>query len=98
MTSRSHDMSASTVHDVGYSFWSPSARTDLPPDQLARRDNVPAFPGKHANVSLTLHDLMIEDPEFFVEVVCDASKPASAENYVPLQTSKVEEPRRHFNS
>lgn len=52
-------------------------RSDLPREEVARRE-YQALPllGSLDAKGLTIHELMAEDPDFFVDVICDAFLPA----------------------
>ena len=54
-------------------------REDVIPEELAKRELVylPCF--NHRTKPLTLHRLIVERPELFIEAICAVFKPASAE-------------------
>jgi hypothetical protein len=59
--------------------------------ELARREYayLPLLAGSLAKTDLALHEILADDPEFFVRVLCDLYKPASARSEESEPTKEV---------
>lgn len=64
-------------------------RKDVPPIEIARREYA-YLPLLHfSQVPLTIHSLLMQDPDFFVELLCDVFKPASGDAREPTEERRV---------
>jgi hypothetical protein len=70
-------------YDIKTMFESLRRHPDAPRVEIARREfgYLPFFP--YGETNLSLHQLMAESPEFFVEVLCTVFRPASKERKEP---------------
>jgi len=68
-----------TVHYLEKVFEELQSRGDIAPEELSKREfaYLPCF--FHRKTPLTLHRLMVEKPNLYMEVVCAVYKPASGE-------------------
>jgi hypothetical protein len=65
------------------------ARENVPPIEIARREYA-YLPLLHfSQVPLTIHSLLMQDPDFFVELLCDVFKPASGEAREPTEERRA---------
>jgi hypothetical protein len=74
--------------EIGQIFDNLAARDDISETDLARREYTYLPLLEHRSNTLTLHRLMLKDPEFFVAVLCDVFKPGSGEMEEPTDERK----------
>lgn len=89
LASRAETIHNMTVHYVTETFQKLRKRTDVDRLEIAKREYgyLPLL--DHADENLTLHELMIEDPGFYVSVICDVFKPASGEPREPTPETQA---------
>jgi hypothetical protein len=68
-----------------------SKRADASMEEIAKREYayLPALGFQEQERTLTLHRLMAERPEFFVQMICDVFKRASAEHSEPTKEERI---------
>jgi hypothetical protein len=76
-------------YDIKTLFESLRRHSDAPRVEIARREfaYLPFFP--YGETNLSLHQLMAESPEFFVEVLCAVFRPASGERQEPTPEQRA---------
>lgn len=77
--------SSQCTYELGTMFESLRKRANVPAVEVARREYAYLPLLYHTEGSLTLHSLMAESPSFFVEVLCDAFKPATGDAPEPTK-------------
>jgi hypothetical protein len=77
------------VYELDKVFNELQRRADVPKTEIARREYayLPLF-GYHDR-KLILHEVMAEDPGFYVSLICDAFKPQSGEPREPTDEAKA---------
>jgi hypothetical protein len=71
--------SASLTFEVGHVLHVLRSRNDVPQIEIAKREYAYLPMLRHAKEPLTIHNLLSQDPELYVEVLCDVYKPASGQ-------------------
>jgi len=62
---------------------------DVPAIEIAKREYAYLPLLQHRQGNLTIHSLLVEDPEFFVSVLCDIFKPSSGESREPTEAQRA---------